>query len=146
MLKLQGLDHIVLRVRDIVTTLAWYEKLGCKLVKSNDKAGIYHLYCGGGTLIDLIPIDGPCGQQGGAPPTVKGGHNMDHICLKVEPFDEGEIRAHLKEKMGIEAEECVIRYGADGDGPSMYVKDPEGNGVELKGRIWPIDDPRPAGA
>ena len=139
-MNLQGLDHVVLRVRDLNRVLGFYKLLGCRLVKENVEAGIYHLHCGGSTLIDLIPIDGMCGKQGGAPPSVKdGGHNLDHICLKVEPFDEKAIRAHLKEKMGLEGEECMRRFGADGDGPSIYIKDPEGNGVELKGRIWPID-------
>ena len=140
-MNLAGLDHVVIRVKDVESMLKWYQELGCRLVKVNEHAGIYHLNCGGGgsTLIDLIPIDGTCGRQGGAAPNVKEGrHNMDHICLKVDPFDEEKIRAHLN-GMGIEGEECVMRFGADGDGPSIYIKDPEGNGVELKGRVWPID-------
>ena len=138
-MNLAGLDHVVIRANELEPMLKWYLDLGCRLVKVNEAAGIFHLHCGGSTLIDLIPVSGVCGQMGGEAPQSEGRHNMDHICLKVEPFDEGKIRAHLKEK-GIEGGPCLNRFGADGQGPSIYLKDPEGNGVELKGRVWPIDE------
>jgi extradiol dioxygenase family protein len=57
---------------------------------------------------------------------------MDHFCVRVEPFDEQDIRRHL-EAHGIEAGPLAARYGAEGEGPSIYVTDPEANVVELKG-------------
>jgi catechol 2,3-dioxygenase-like lactoylglutathione lyase family enzyme len=57
---------------------------------------------------------------------------MDHFCLRLETFDEAEIRLHL-EKFGIEAGPVAARYGAEGNGPSIYLRDPDGNTVELKG-------------
>lgn len=60
------------------------------------------------------------------------GRNVDHIAIKVSPFDADSIRAHLASH-GIEAAEATIRFGAEGDGPSIYITDPEGNGIELKG-------------
>jgi hypothetical protein len=57
---------------------------------------------------------------------------MDHFCLRIDPFDEAQIRAHLRAH-GIEAGDLATRYGAEGDGPSFYIQDPEGNTVELKG-------------
>jgi glyoxylase I family protein len=138
-MQLAGIDHVVIRVKDTELCLKFYQDLGCRLVKRNEAAGIYHLHCGGSTLIDLVPMDGTLGVRGGAPPDVsQGRHNMDHLCLKVDPFDKDAIYNHLQ-SIGVEAEDCCQRFGADGDGPSIYLKDPEGNGLELKGRLWPID-------
>jgi extradiol dioxygenase family protein len=85
----------------------------------------------GESLIDIVAVEGVLGRQGGAAPG-KDGHNMDHFCVRLEQFDEKLIRAHLAQ-CGVEAGELVMRYGAEGDGPSLYVQDPEGNTVELKG-------------
>ena len=82
-------------------------------------------------MIDLVPVDGKLGRTGGAAPG-QGGRNLDHFCFRLDPFDEAAIRRQL-EAAGIVAGETVSRYGAEGEGPSMYVTDPEGNTVELKG-------------
>jgi hypothetical protein len=57
---------------------------------------------------------------------------MDHLCLRIESFSEAALRAHLR-SAGVEASAVESRYGAEGRGPSMYIFDPEGNTVELKG-------------
>ena len=57
---------------------------------------------------------------------------MDHFALKIEPFNEAEIRQHLQ-GYGIKAREGVERYCADGVGPSVYIDDPDSKSVELKG-------------
>ena len=80
---------------------------------------------------DLVPADGPLGRRGGAPPG-RDGHNLDHFCLRLAPFDEAAIRRHLAAH-GVEAGELKRRYGAEGTGPSLYLQDPEGNTIELKG-------------
>lgn len=128
---LKGLDHVVLRVRDAETMMAFYQDvLGCTLAKHNEPLGLYHL-AAGGSMIDLVTLDGRLGEAGGAGPG-REGRNVDHIAIKITPFDGDAIRAHLKTH-GIEAGEAVTRFGAEGDGPSIYLTDPEGNGVELKG-------------
>lgn len=81
-------------------------------------------------MIDLVPVDGPIGQLGG-PAAGREGHNVDHIAVRVKPWDGEAILAELQ-KHGLKCE-IKARYGADGDGPSIYIEDPEGNGVELKG-------------
>jgi glyoxylase I family protein len=108
-------------------------------VKHNTAVGIWHYSCGGSTLIDLIAVDGPLGEKKGAPPALDSAHNVDHICIKVDPWVEADIVAHLT-SIGVKAQESVTRFGADGNGPSIYIEDPEGNGLELKGRVWPIDE------
>jgi hypothetical protein len=82
-------------------------------------------------LIDLVPVDSPLGQAGGGPPD-PAAKTVDHFCLRIEPFDADALAAHL-EAHGIEPGEVGDRYGADGYGPSMYVRDADGNTVELKG-------------
>ena len=62
----------------------------------------------------------------------KEGRNVDHFALRVAPFDADAILRHLRAH-GIEPGEAVTRFGAEGDGPSIYISDPDGNGVELKG-------------
>jgi catechol-2,3-dioxygenase len=104
--------------------------LGACLIKENTEIGLYHLSVGS-SMIDLVPVDGKLGLRGGAPPD-REGRNVDHIAIKIAPFDGEKIRKYLAGQ-GIASEEPVIRFGAKGNGPSIYIKDPEGNGVELKG-------------
>ena len=134
MFRIRQIDHLVLRVVDIETMLAFYTgALGCTLEKTQAKIGLYQLRAGE-SLIDLVTVDGSIGRMGGAAPG-RQARNLDHFCLRVEPFDADAIRAHLLAH-GIEAGLVESRYGAGGDGPSMYLHDPEGNQVELKGPPW----------
>ncbi len=130
-IEILGIDHVVLRVRDLARSLAFYcDALGCREERRIEAIGLIQLRAGS-ALIDLVPVDAPLGRAGGAPPGEEG-RNLDHVALRVERFDEAAWRARL-EQHGIEPGKVVRRYGADGDGPSMYVKDPDGNVVELKG-------------
>ena len=104
--------------------------LGAKLAGERPDFGMVHLRAGA-SMIDLIDFDGPLGRAGGAAPG-KEGRNMDHLCLRVEPFDREAIVAHL-EAHGVAVGEIRERYGAEGNGLSIYLTDPEGNLVELKG-------------
>ncbi len=128
---LRGLDHVVLRVRDIDAMIRFYcEVVGCTEERLRPDIGLYHLRAGA-ALIDLVPVDGELGRKGGAAPG-REGRNMDHLCLQVIPFEAEAIRAHLAAH-GVDSDEAVTRFGALGDGPSIYLRDPEGNTVELKG-------------
>jgi glyoxylase I family protein len=82
-------------------------------------------------MLDLVEVDGPLGKQGGAAPG-REGRNMDHLCFRVEPFDQEAIVAHLR-KHGVRVGDIRARFGAEGNGLSIYLADPEGNTVELKG-------------
>ena len=128
---LVGIDHVVLRVHRLKPMLHFYcDVLGCELVRKNEKLGLYHL-AAGSSMIDLIPVDLELGKKGGKPPE-REGHNVDHIAIKIRPFNGTSIRRYLLSK-GIEAGNVEIRFGADGKGPSIYLTDPEENGIELKG-------------
>jgi len=127
----RGIDHIVLRVVDLDAVIAFYgQVLGCHVERRQDEIGLVQLRAGS-ALIDLIPVDGKLGRMGGAAPG-SGGRNLDHLCLRVEPFDEAALRRHLAAH-GVTAGPAESRYGAEGEGPSIYLEDPEGNTVELKG-------------
>ncbi|WP_216904711.1 VOC family protein [Synechococcus sp. CCY 9618] len=126
-----GIDHVVLRCRDLERMERFYtDVLGCTVARRNIPLGMVHLRAGSG-LIDLAAVDGELGRRGGAAPTTEG-HNMDHVCLRIEPFDEEKLRSHLLQH-GIAAGPLHHNYGAQGDGPAFYLEDPEGNSVELKG-------------
>lgn len=126
-----GLDHVVLRVRDVARSTAFYcDVLGARVEKVQEAIGLHQLRAGT-ALIDLVDLDGALGRKGGAAPGIEG-RNMDHLCLRIDPFDEAAIRAHLLSHE-VTPGDVVSRYGAEGQGPSMYITDPDGNSVELKG-------------
>jgi len=131
MIKIREIDHLVLRVSDLEPMLRFYcDVLGCSVERRQDEIGLVQLRAGK-CLLDLVPVTGRLGALGGAAPG-PGGRNLDHFCFRVEPFVEAEIRAALGAR-GIQAGPAEPRYGAEGAGPSIYVQDPEGNTVELKG-------------
>ena len=131
MIRIRELDHIVLRVVDLDRMLRFYcDALGCAVERRQIEMGLVQLRAGR-SMIDLVPVEGRLGRAGGAAPGPEG-RNLDHFCLRVEPFDEALIRAHLASH-GYSAGPLEQRIGAEGAGPSMYVTDPEGNVVELKG-------------
>lgn len=130
-ISIRHIDHLVLRVKDLPAMLDFYTKvLGCSVERDREDLGLVQLRAGS-AMIDLVPVDGKLGKAGGAAPGLEG-RNLDHLCLRVEPFDEGAIRAHLA-AFGVEAGLTESRYGAEGEGPSIYIEDPERNVVELKG-------------
>lgn len=131
MIHIREIDHLVLRVIDLDRMLRFYrEVLGCAIERRQDAIGLVQLRAGR-SLVDLVPVDGELGRTGGAAPG-KEGRNLDHFCFRVDPFDEAAIRRHLQAHQ-IEAGALATRNGAEGEGPSIYISDPEGNVVELKG-------------
>jgi catechol 2,3-dioxygenase-like lactoylglutathione lyase family enzyme len=131
MIRIREIDHLVLRVRDLGRMLDFYcGLLGCAVERRQDELGLTQLRAGR-SLIDFVTFDGALGKMGGAAPGAEG-RNLDHFCLRVEPFDGEAILAHLRAN-GVEAGDISSRYGAEGEGPSIYIKDPEGNVIELKG-------------
>ena len=126
-----GFDHIVLRVVDKERMIAFYrDVLGCPVEWDRPELGLTHIRAGG-SLIDLVTVDGKLGQMGGAAPGPEA-RNLDHFALAVRPFDEAAIRAHLAAH-GVAIIDEGQRFGAEGNGTSLYLQDPEGNTVELKG-------------
>lgn len=131
MFRILQLDHVVVRVNNLQLMLDFYQQvLGCTLERQETDLGLYQLRAGQ-SLIDLVPVDQPLGQQGGKAPELQG-HNMDHLCIRIEPFDAQALQAYLQGH-GVQAGPVEQRYGAEGKGPSIYIQDPEGNSIELKG-------------
>lgn len=128
---IRGIDHVVLRVSDLDRVTRFYrDVLGCALERVQAEFGLVQLRAGS-TLIDLVDLKGAIGREGGAGP-VREGRNLEHFCLRVDPFDGPAIAAWLRAH-GVEPGQVKPRFGADGRGPSLYLEDPEGNRVELKG-------------
>ena len=131
MIHIREIDHVVLRVTDLDAMIAFYcEVLGCSVARRQDAIGLVQLRAGS-AMVDLVPVDGKLGRAGGAAPGAEG-RNVDHVCFRVEPFDEAAIRAHLG-RHGVAAGPVESRFGSEGEGPSIYLSDPEGNTLELKG-------------
>ena len=121
----------VLMVDDVARSVAFYrDVLGCPVEWDRPELGLTHIRAGG-SLIDLVTVDGKLGQMGGAPPGPEA-RNLDHFALAIRPFDEAAIRAHLAAH-GVAIIDEGQRFGAEGNGTSLYLHDPEGNTVELKG-------------
>ena len=128
--SIAGIDHIVLRAREPDRLVAFYrEVLGCSLEREQPEIGLVQLRAGR-SLIDVVPEVALAGAAPGTGP----GRNLDHFCLTVQPFDEAGLRTYLSSH-GVRVGETALRYGAEGEGPSLYFQDPEGNGVELRGVV-----------
>ena len=131
MIAIRDIDHLVLRVVNVEAMIAFYrDVLGCSVDRRRDGIGLVQLRAGR-SMLDLVPVDGELGRAGGAPPG-REGRNLDHFCFRLESFDETAIREELA-RAGVPTGPVATRYGAEGDGPSLYVTDPDGNVVELKG-------------
>lgn len=127
----RGLDHVVLRVRDLTKSISFYEKvLGLTVERRIEELGLVQLRAGA-NLLDLVAVDSKLGRASGDVPDPNA-PNMDHFALTLAHFDEDAIRQHLK-RHGVAAGETGTRYGAEGYGPSIYLHDVDGNRVELKG-------------
>lgn len=130
-INIQVIDHVVIRALDLEAMVAFYaDVLGCRLERGPGDIGLAQLRAGQ-SLIDLVDANGPLGRSAGQPPDRRA-PNMDHVCLQIAPWNAEAITAHLAAH-NVEVGEVVDRYGASGTGPSLYITDPEGNVVELKG-------------
>ena len=130
--SVQRIDHLVLRVEDLRKSIDFYETvLGCIVVKTMDHLGLVHLRAGA-SMIDLISINGALGRRGGAPAGATA-RNVDHFCLRIEPFAEPDLVLHLQRHGLAPLGKAEHNFGAEGDGPSLYFQDPDGNVIELKG-------------
>ena len=130
--SVERIDHLVFRVRDLEKSVAFYKSvLGCKVTRRRPELGLVHIQAGA-SMIDLVAVEGMLGLAGGAGPAMEG-RNVDHLCLRVEPFDELGIVQHLAAQ-GVEPRGPATRnFGAEGVGFSLYFSDPDGNVIELKG-------------
>lgn len=130
-MKVTGIDHVVLRVQDMAVMTDFYVRvLGCAVERERPDIGMTQLRAGG-QLIDLVDVAGKLGLPGGAAPGAEG-RNMDHLCLTVADFDIETATAHLRQH-GVEPGETGVRNGATGEATSLYLRDPEGNGLEIRG-------------
>ena len=120
-LRITAFDHIVLNVTDVERSLAWYTgELGLEPIHVDEwrrgERFFPSVRVDAGTIIDLIGLP-------------RSGENLDHFCLVVEPTDFDALKASGRFEV---ADGPAIRYGARGDGTSLYIRDPDHNLVELR--------------
>lgn len=128
---IKGIDHVVIRTLDLEAMIDFYCKvLGCTVERRQEEIGLIQLRAGS-ALIDLVPVEGKLGRMGGRPPGPEG-RNMDHLCLAIQDFDIDAVRAELQGH-GVVLGTEGLRYGASGEAVSIYLSDPDGNAVELRG-------------
>ena len=128
--SIAGLDHIVLRARDPRRLVAFYrDVMGCPVEREQPDIGLTQLRAGR-SLVDVLEVGADGAVQASAV-LATDARNVDHFCLTIEPFDPDRLGAYLISQ-GVAPGEVAMRYGAEGEGPSIYFQDPEGNGVELK--------------
>ncbi len=133
--RISAIDHVVLRVADSERAVRFYcDVLGCEEERRLAEAGLVQLRAGA-SLIDIVGIDSPIGRKLGAGPA-REGRNMDHFAIQIEGFDAAAVARYL-ESHGVKVGDVADRYGAGGVGPSIYLTDPDGNTVELKGSPYP---------
>jgi len=130
-IKPVAIDHIVLRSERYRELIDFYcEVIGCTLERETSaEFGLTQLRAGS-ALIDIVDVNGELGKAGGAAPRPTG-NNLDHFCLQIAPFDEAELIKYLRSH-GVDCGEFHERYGAEGMGRSLYIRDIDGNTIELR--------------
>ncbi len=132
--EIDAIDHLVLRTENVSTMLNFYiTVLNCSVEReTSPELGLTQLRAGT-ALIDIVDVNSELGRHGGAAPG-QAGNNLDHFCLRLKKISEAEITAHLQAQ-GINVPEFSSRYGAQGQGLSVYLSDPDGNTVELRSQL-----------
>ncbi len=126
-----GLDHIVLRVTDLDRMLAFITMYSAAAT-SVPILSLRPVPVARGAFADRSRDDrGKLGAAGGAAPGAEG-RNLDHFALAVDRFDAPAIRAHLAHH-GVTVDQSGTRYGAEGEGPSLYIRDPERQSCRTQG-------------
>lgn len=133
---LRGIDHVVLRVHDLAASERFYrEVLGCPVVHRQPALGLVHLRAGD-ALIDLRA--GASARPADPAPSVQPA--VDHVALRLDRFDAAALRAHLA-RHGVEGLAWAdANFGANGEGPSVYLHDPDAHVLELKGPARPAGE------
>ncbi len=131
MIRIRLIDHIVIRTENPERMVRFYsDTIGCQVERSTpSETGLIQLRAGK-SLIDIVAVDSELGRAGGGAPGPDG-NNLDHFCLQIEAISERELRNWL-ESNGVDCGEFETRYGAEGFGRSVYIRDPDGNTVELR--------------
>ena len=120
-MRVSGFDHVVLLVADVERTLGWYrDVLGLRAERVEEwkegRVPFPSVRVDEGTIIDLVRGE-------------RDGRNVDHICLVIEPTDMDDLASSGRFDV---VEGPVQRWGARGTATSVYVRDPDGNVVELR--------------
>ena len=120
--RVVGHDHVVFLVDDVERSLAWYRgKLGLVSEREAEwragEVGFPSLRIDESTVIDLFAGE-------------RSGQNVDHVSMRVA--DDVDLHAVAGSgEFDVVAGPNWI-WGAGGQGWGLYVRDPDGNTIELK--------------
>ena len=132
--RILGIDHVVIRTTDIDRALTFYcDVLGCEVERKVNHLGLIQLRAGT-AMIDLLDVNSSKVRQVVSNSNSSSGHVVDHICLQIENFENDHLMEYFKAQ-NIDFGDVTQRYGANGYGPSLYIIDPDGNTLELKGLV-----------
>lgn len=138
MMRASAIDHIALTVGDLDASTALYvDMLGFTLARSRPELRMNHLRVGS-AMVDLVASDGVLGRRRVGALSRRSG-TLDHICLRIDRFDAETARRELA-AFGITAEEPALRYGAGGEGMSLYFHNSDGHRLELTGGAAAMGD------
>lgn len=130
LVRITGMDHIVLRVKNVEESLRFYsDVLGLKPERVDlwrqGEVPFPSARINDDTIIDLL-------ATGQAPIGKDGLRNQDHFCMVIESMDMHDLKAKF-ESIGVEIQGGPgKRWGAHGDGISLYLYDPDYNVIELR--------------
>ena len=129
-----GLDHVALNVRDIDRALDFYcDVLGLEALRVDEfksgKVTFPSVRVSGGTILDFMPIPDSAGPQDTESSGVEA---MNHLCMVTSEAGFNELTSRLKTHAVAVEQGPVTRWGAKGNGTSIYLLDPEGNRVEVR--------------
>ena len=119
--RVAEIDHVVFNVTDAEKSVAWWhELLGLEPVRLEEwrrgEVPFVSVRINEGTILDLFV-------------TPRTGENVDHMAIHVVDVDLDELAAS--------GPFDVVRgpldvFGARGQGRGLYVRDPDGNVIELR--------------
>lgn len=132
MFTVTAMDHIVLNVRDMERVLDFYINVlgltGERLEEFRQGTVPFpSVRISPDTLIDLFPVAGGADDTPAATPAV-----LNHFCLVIDKTDMARVVEHLERHGVTILQGPVTRWGAHGNGTSIYIHDPENRQVEIR--------------
>jgi catechol 2,3-dioxygenase-like lactoylglutathione lyase family enzyme len=122
----KGIDHIALVTKKLASMKSFYLELGLTLEQEGKAKAGYNVVTlrAGESLIDLF-------EASPTNPAPAANLSEEHFCLSATGSSIYDVIATLKRK-GLDPTQAEVNNGSKGKGLSIWVRDPDGNKVEIK--------------